>query len=279
MVRSQLLVLLAFALVPMMACDEALDAAVDAVSEDNPEAENAVDAMQQGSLETALLAALVDPVDLTTDIAGLVAAAEAASATTFTPAGCVNALIAADNVGFTFDNCAGPYGLTGISGVATLTFTDTTAGVVSLRFAGAGLQINGATLGIGLQGSATTDTTSSLRTYTLTTAGAGATRDGVPVTRAGNFTAAVDTGCLVMQGAWTLTIQTAAKVASFRNFKRCSDACPDSGSLVWAGAELTADDIAGGAEGLALTFRSGSSTVAWVDGDAKAGITQLDCAP
>jgi len=276
MVRSRSFVVLALCLAPLLACEETLDAAVDAVSADNPEAERAVDAMHQGSLETALLAAIMDPVALGPNIEAMWVEAEAALDDTFSPPGCVGTTFVGESLIFGFNNCAGPYGLSAITGVAKLTFLDSTAGVVGVRFSAAGLQVNGATIGIGLEGSATVGST---RTYTLTTGGAGATREGTPVTRAGNFTANVEGECLVMQGVWTLTIQTAAKVASFRDFKRCSNACPDSGSLVWAGAELTADDIAGGAEGLALTFVDGRDSVTWVDGDAKAGITQLECAP
>jgi hypothetical protein len=269
--------LFALVLVPaVVACDEALDEAIDLVATDNPEAELAVDAMQQGSLEGALLAALLDNVELTDVLADMAADGRLDLDTTFTPAGCIQSTLPPDSVSLTFDNCSGPYGLTGLSGAANLTFLNSGEEGVEVNLTAVGLEVNGATVGVSVQGTAA-DSDAGVRQYDLTTGGAGATRDGVPVGRAGNYTATVDAGCLVLEGAWSITIETDAKVATFTNFKRCAAACPDSGSLVWAGSELSSDDIVGGAEGLALTFRNGSDTVAWVDGDAKAGVTRLEC--
>lgn len=283
--QTRLVALTALSLVAVLgavACDEALDAAIDAVATENEEAQNAVDSMQQGSLEAALLAALMDPVTIGADIPAMIAEAEGALATTFTPADCATSEVIGDTVNVVFQDCNGPYGLDGITGGANLSLNNATDTETQLNLGGAGLQVNGATIGLGVTGSATTNGDGQ-RTYDLITAGTGLTRDSTPVGRAGNFTITVDGECLVMQGAWTFTIQTDVRAATFNNFKRCATTCPDSGSMVWAGAEATSDDLANETTGLALTFVSGGDTVSWVDRDAaeggvNAGVTRLTCA-
>ncbi len=266
------------------ACDEVLDAALDTVATENEEAQNAVDSMQQGSLEAALLAAIMDPVVISADIPTMIAEAEGALATTFTPADCTTSEVIGDTVNVVFQDCDGPFGLDGITGGANLSLNNATDTETQLNLGGAGLTVNGATIGLGVTGSATTNG-DGLRTYDLITAGTGVTRDTPPkpVGRAGNFTVVVEGECLVMQGAWTFTIQTDVRAATFNNFKRCATTCPDSGSMIWAGAEATSDDLANETTGLALTFVSGGDTVSWVDRDAaeggvNAGVTRLTCA-
>jgi hypothetical protein len=281
--RPAALVLVALSALTITACDEALDAAIDAVATDNEEAQNAVDSMQQGSLEGALHAALMDPVTLGDDVAAMVAEAEAALADTFTPAGCVTSTVTGPSASLVFQDCSGPYGLLDMSGAVNLAFSINAESQVATSMSAVGLQVNGATIGLNLQGVTTDDGTSGARTYELITGGAGATRDGVPVARAGNYTAVVEGECLVLNGAWSVTIQTDVRAATFTSFKRCASACPDSGSMVWAGAEATSEDIAAAATGLALTFVNGSDTVAWVDRDAESaagagtGVTRLSC--
>jgi hypothetical protein len=283
MMQTRLVALSALSLIAALgtaACDEALDAALDTVATENEEAQNAVDSMQQGSLEAAVLASIMDPVMISADIPAMIAEAEAALATTFTPADCVTSTVAADTMNVVFQDCNGPYGLDGITGGANLSLNTATEAETQLNLAGAGLQVNGATIGLGVTGSATTNGDGN-RAYDLITAGTGLTRDNTPVGRAGNFTMTVEGECLVMQGAWTFTIQTDVRAATFNNFKRCDTTCPDSGSMAWAGGEATSEDLASAVGGLALTFVGGGNTVSWVQrnagGGTTPGVTRLVC--
>jgi hypothetical protein len=262
-------------LIAALGCDELSSNLDDYLpSEANEDAARAADSTDLGSLEAALLAATTEMVDLdATEEQMATEAAEAVDAV-LEPAGCVEAVVAGATVTFTLNDCSGPYGLGGVSGVANLAFTVAGLGSVSVSLTAANIEVNNATLGVNVSGGLSANDDGNL-VYELISTGGGTTADGLIVTRTGEFGMVLEGGCMTLNGGWTTTIGESAWATTITNFERCDATCPSSGTIVWGGAELEGTDAPEG-RGVTVTF-DGDDTAAWATTGLDFGQTELAC--
>ena len=263
---------------PLVACDEAKDALLDQVGANDERAALAVSSMQEGSLDTAILVALTQGLTIEDDTAVMLGAVEAIARDVFTPASCLQTLVAQDTLTMTLDRCDAPFGVRAVRGALALRLPQSSLGNVLFSLSGAGLEINGRTLVVNLTGSF--EDGEDGRFWQLVTAGGGVSEARDPITRGGAFLAKVADDCVVMDGAWTLTVSETVYTLLFRSFQRCDNPCPTSGSVVFGEGEfeLADGEIAADLGAITVTF-VGSETVAWVDSERRGGVTTLTCAP
>lgn len=258
-----------------LGCDELSSSLDDYLpTEANEDASRAADSTDLGSLESALLAATTEMVDLNAAEEQMATEAAEAVEAVFEPAGCVEAVVAGATVTYTLDGCSGPYGLVGVSGVANLAFTVAGLGSVAVSLTAANLEVNDATLAVNVSGGLSTNDDGNL-VYELISTGGGTTADGLIVTRTGEFGMVLEGGCMTLNGGWTTTIGESAWATTITNFERCDATCPSSGTIVWGGAPLEGTEAPEG-RGVTVTF-DGDDTAAWVTTSGNFGQTELAC--
>lgn len=265
-------------------CSEAVDRLVDRLPDGgSEEVQAAIDGLQQGSLETALLLALTGTMEIEGSEAELAASAAAAVRDILTPSDCVlGAEVVSDTVNYALENCNGPYGLRNVTGGVNLAFVMPAGPLgTSVALTSASLDLNGAPIAINVSGGM--DDNDGVREYELITAGGGVSRDGEALTRSGSFTARIEEDCMVMQGGWLSTINTDLYPTVFTGFTRCDGPCPSSGTMVLGEAQPDVDGTGDpsneiGIEGEALTMTFvGSRTIAWADSTGRTGATTMVC--
>lgn len=252
-------------------CGETLESLTDRLpTHDDDTIQLAVLGMHQGSLETALLAALAADVSIDAGESEMAEQAATRAREVFSPASCVEAVATGPAVSLLFRDCEGPFGISGLDGGANLAFAgegDSTAVILT----SGSIDINGTSLGLNTTG-LMSDNSEGERSWELQTSGAGISgRD--PVSRLGQFMGRLDGDCLVLRGHWTATIGGAVYPTSFTGFTRCDNPCPSAGTMVLGEVGGSVDD-----DGRAMTLTFvGTETVAWVSSDRRVGTTSLKC--
>ena len=191
-------------------------------------------------------------------------AAATAAPQMFRPSTCVMAQASTNVVSYRFMECAGPLGLTHLSGTATVTFSDIGNGLQVVAKA-KNLSVNGAMLNIDSTGTYTEMNNQKQLEMTTMSGGMGILGNGTG--RIGTYTLAWQNGdtCATLDASFTDTGPSDG-TTNVTGFEICRGACPAAGTVtrMAAGRQVT------------LTF-DGRSTAAWHDGDGQTGAVILRC--
>lgn len=194
-------------------------------------AEQALDSQELTSSESALTTMMSDGIEPGLDP---VRAAEMAASRMYSrlqPAGCVTAAQSGATVTYQMNGCTGPYGLVRVTGTLQAVFASAPAGL-SVDVTGDGLQVNGATMDV--SSTAALAVQGSKRTLTVTTQGTGTGARGHALARDGQYTATRDTatGCITLDGTWSLDIGARGRSTVVSGLGRCEDRCPQAGGSI-----------------------------------------------
>jgi hypothetical protein len=192
------------------------------------------------------------------------AAAAAAAPQLFSPSTCMTAQATTNVVSYHFMECSGPLGMTHVSGIATVTFTDLASGLQIATKANH-LSVNGSMLDIDSTGKYSE--MNNQKKLEITTKSGGTGILGNNTGRTGTYTLQWQKGdtCAMLDASFTDTGPSDG-MTDVAGFKLCRAACPAAGTVtrMAAGRSVT------------LTF-AGSSTAAWRDGDGQTGAVTLRC--
>lgn len=246
-------------------------------SDETTFAEDAIAAVEITRVEAAMVAAVVDGIPLTDqDTAAMATAAAAAAATTFTPADCVEAVATGSSVTYTFDACAGPRGLDGVSGVASATFSVPGIESVTVSLTSSDLAAGDAVGTLNTTGTYSLEGDGPL--LALTTSGVSQASSGDVLGRVGGYTAIFDADCIDLDGQWTTTVNDETFwTTGVQGYHACAGECPASGQIGHANVE-NPDDMADPFEGSGIVVTlSGEGTAPFVDSEGNPGIVVLEC--
>lgn len=265
-----LIVCCALVTAPLIGC---IDDAKDLLGgDDDGKAAEGYESLAMSRTEASLLLSALDAARASgaTTEEELAAAVEADAATAFTPSGCVQTTRSGNVVGYDFDNCDGPYGLVDLSGTAavavTLSGTDIEANLTAT-----GLQAGSGTLTINADGTVTGGPDNP--SLTVTTVGGGTAPGGTVIARQGTFQVDQDqaAGCTTLtSGSWQTTVDDTIWNTTVSNIKICGQACPESGTLTYAGSESDRSVI--------ITF-DGSNRPLFSGTNLTPSTLTLDCTP
>lgn len=260
------------ALVPVFACGELSEAVRDTIgAEGREDAQQAAASTQAGTLEAALLATLTATIPLDVPETDMAIAARTAGLAAFGPADCAQIVQTGAAITMTFTDCNGPYGISGVSGVANLTFAVEALNSVAVVFTATGLSLNGLTLTVNLSGEVAER--DSARTWQLVSSSAANAGNGEVLARAGSFTMTRADDCVVIDGGWTTSIGTRNWATALSGLSRCGDVCPDAGTVVVTGGDA---DVEGSASAVTVTF-NGTNDASWASSAGGLGQISLVC--
>ncbi len=234
---------------------------------DNPSglAENASDlgdVVSQSASLTALLA-----------LAGSGAADPSSAATAaasiqgfFVPSGCLSTQTeaATGTSTHTFQDCAGPWGLSHVSGVVTIGFTAMPAGAVTLQVSTQGLSVHRARFDYA--GTATVTTSGVGRALDYVGRLSGTTARGRSFSHDGSWVSSWRIGgsCISLDGQSAGAIDGVLVQTTVSGYERCRDECPGAGIL-------TVDEVGSGNK-VTIAFDGTSEAIA-TDASGSASIT------
>ena len=193
---------------------------------------------------TAQVAAMpILGIDKVENIATVDAAATASldSRTFFRPAGCATSERVGNVVTHTFVHCTGPFGRHVIDGKIVATFTNANSDGIDVESHGDGLVIDGSPATYSGHGHLAF--AAGVRTYTHDGDWSGTSSAGFAVHHVGHHVVTFDasTQCITRDGGGTTTVSRPegdrVHTHSITGYKRCDDACPESGTLVWTNAK------------------------------------------
>jgi hypothetical protein len=238
-----------------------------APSSDSSNASAAVDSTNNTSTESALLMASTDAT-VPSMSAGSAASAAAASAKSwYQPASCVTATAVGESVTYVLVDCTGPWGLVHTSGTVVVTYSVDAAGLHASVSASA-LNVNGAVVDIGAQG--TYSVSGTTKKLVVTTNGAGTGPLGNQVARQGSYTVTWNSAsmCATLDGSWSTQIGTAVWSTAVSGFEQCKGACPAQGTIAHTGglSHVT----------ITVTF-DGSAVAKWSTSSGASGTVNLLC--
>jgi hypothetical protein len=163
----------------------------------------------------------------------------------FQPAGCEQTTTDASgqSATFVFNGCTGPLGLVELTGTVNLTW-QTASNQLTLDFSAQNFKINRATID-SWQATAVVTANGNDRTMTWNATLGGTTGRGRAFSRTNQKTVqwTVGVACLAVSGQSTGTILGAKLQTTFTSWKRCADACPQSGSEIEVKNLGNGDDI------------------------------------
>lgn len=196
--------------------------------------------------------------------------AQALSAAAFAPGRCVTARAVGPTVSYVFNDCAGPFGLRGVSGSAAATFV---RGALrpGVDLEAVNLRANGLALTLATAVEFDLDRVGApVMRVTSVTTGVGAR--GLRFQRRGEHTVRWDQAaqCVTLDGQWSSTSGASATTTALR---RCNQGCPEPGGVFRL-------ERAALGEVVTLSFPGGSTalwrrTVAGADGGS--GTFAMDC--
>jgi hypothetical protein len=162
------------------------------------------------------------------------ASAVAASAGHYFENGCATATASGNVVTFTLDDCTGPLGLVGTSGIVTATL-NVVSNSVQIQLAGSGISANGATLNLATSGTLTA-TAGGQKTLQASSQTSGTGADGNSVMHTGTYSLVWPTGsgCATLNGTLSGigSDADAGTTTQITSYVACTDKCPQSGMTV-----------------------------------------------
>lgn len=166
-------------------------------------------------------------------VTGDVSAAERAAAqaqTAFSPSGCARVQIRANELRLTLDNCAGPYGMTGLTG--TLQATVNVRSTATVEFAMTGdLRTRRSSWRTDVHVTLTATGSSYSAQYTGVVTGTGSLGNAYTVSASGVGSLGAD--CVQLNGNVNLGVGSEAWSLLIAGYERCAGGCPRAGgSLV-----------------------------------------------
>ncbi|MEO6418322.1 MAG: hypothetical protein ABIP39_02880 [Polyangiaceae bacterium] len=213
-------------------------------------------------------AAVVTPVPLAVDPAAQAAlnAVNAAPAN-YTPSGCATATSTGQAVNYTFNNCAGPLGATGINGTFVATFSSMSDGI-HVSMISAGLKVGMNTVNMNRQGTFSQNGNSRSFLITGDTGSVNGPAGTINYTNTqGSLTWTAGSTCATYSATENLSLNNAALTVVHSNVMRCGSLCPQSGSV-------RVVDAGGGS--IIITY-GGTSTASFTESNGNAGSVSLAC--
>jgi hypothetical protein len=171
------------------------------------------------------------------------ATAVAASVGHYFPNGCATATASGNVVTFKLDNCTGPLGLVGSSGMITATL-NIVSNSVQIQLAGNDISANGATLNLATSGTLTA-TASGQKTLQANSQTSGTGPGANNIMHTGMYTLVwpTGTGCATLNGTLSgIGSGTyAGTMTQITNYLACANKCPQSGMTVssFSGGSVT----------------------------------------
>lgn len=247
----------------------------DSTSVDTPAATATVDDVAATNYEAGLAWVAADTVPIglvpadvvistgSTSGSEVASAAAAAAGHVFAPSGCVTATSSGDVATYILSNCAGPLGLTSVSGAVTATFTPGTAGLL-IALSANNLKVNGATLNVQTQGTFTTK--NATNTFVANTTSSGIGPNGFSTARSGTYTVTwtLASNCGTINGLFTDA--AAGTSTKLDGVMVCRGECPMSGMAIRTFPN----------GGVTVTY-NGSDTLSWQGSDGATGRVTVRC--
>jgi hypothetical protein len=237
------------------------------------EAVNVLDSMDE---ESAIMATLVDDVNVAGTPAEAASFAAARALTAWTPAGCVTATADANDaarVVFVLTGCAGPFSLADVSGTLDVSYGRAADGGISIAVLSEDLAVAGRSYhGLTVAGSYL-PTGSQRRLTAHSTATALGPGEAAPFERGGDYVTGWDEGaaCRSLEGTWDSMAGGAPSwTSAATGFVRCAGGCPQGG------AALTFTEAPPGTGHVSLSFGGGASAT-WMTADGTKGTIPLPC--
>jgi hypothetical protein len=203
-----------------------------------------------------------------TTAADLAAAAVAAGATRFQPAGCASVSASDTTLTYTLNECTGRLGLVHVSGTLVAQLTDGSDGV-HIAVSGTGLKANRATFD--LNATAVLSSDGGKCKLVVSTNGSGTTARGNTFSRVGTYTVERDsaTACVSLDGQWQLDLSIGrTRSTTATGLARCADACPAAGGTIVHTGLL--------GRTVTVTF-DGSDVASWTSSTGRSGTIDLAC--
>jgi hypothetical protein len=157
-------------------------------------------------------------------------AAAAAVNRYFTPTGCASAVVSGTTVTYTLNGCAGPLGVTGLSGSATVAYSMTQNGVIVT--ASSNNLMVGATA-VTINAHALYTQSGNARSLALTNTSVATGTDGTTFAQNQTGTLSWNQGdtCVMQNSMGATAVNGTALTQSDVNVMRCTNQCPQSGSI------------------------------------------------
>lgn len=238
---------------------------------DSELAEDADQALEATSLESALTSEVADETEQPTAVAAAAAAAARLPAR-FQPSGCLTSALdeTKAKVVYTFNNCTGPYGLANVTGSISVVYSIASASSVRAAVNSTGLKANGATLDVNATVVASKSGTT--KSAEVTSNSSGTSTRGLSVSRQGTYTTIFDTAteCLVIDGTWQTKAGVRTSTTTFVAYERCKGKCPaDKSKIVHTATPK-------GSAAVTLTY-DGSAVAKWSTAAGRSGTVNLQC--
>ena len=234
---------------------------------------NVLDSMDE---ESAVMATLVDDVNVQGTPAEAASFAAARALTAWKPAGCATATADANDparVVFVFAGCAGPFALKDVSGTLDVSYGRGGDGGISISVISEDLAVAGRSYhGMTVEGSYLPSGSQRRLSAHSTAATHGPGVDD-QFDRGGNYVTGWDEGaaCRSLEGVWDSMVggEPSWKSAAM-GFVRCAGGCPQGG------ANLTFMEATPGTGMLTLSF-GGGAKADWIDAEGSSGTVPLPC--
>lgn len=241
------------------------------------ETRTAVSSLELADQEAGLIAVGVDLIDLSMTPEDIATAIGAGTEDRFEPAGCVDTEVLGAVVTYHFNDCDGPFGLKGVSGVAALTLAVAGSDDIAANLTTTDLSADSGYLTVNTSSTITVNPDGT-RQIALATTGGGVTPDETPIARSGSYVALVDGDCITLDGTWNTTVETSVWSTAVSNYKRCNGGCPESGTLVYTAIEDDGEDISAEPNVTAVTLQfDGSDSAGYVSSSGAIGVAPLSC--
>jgi len=168
-----------------------------------------------------------DPTAQVIDLNAAAAAIASRASTYYTPAGCVMATASGSTVSYTFDDCEGSYGLTGVSGAVKLELSESN-GQLAFTATSSDLTVAGEPFILDMDGTATS--AGNQRTVTVRSRSRAPSQvDSRDVQM--TMTWEAGTGCVTLNGSGGSTRGDITTTSTITGYHRCAGQCPDSGKV------------------------------------------------
>lgn len=238
------------ALFPLAGCGRA----------DSSDGEVAADSTDTADLTAALTSTTTDGIDpAATTSAAAATTAEAKAKTFFQPSGCLTTQVTGPQVAYTFNGCTGPYGLVNLKGSITGTYA-IAGGQTTIALKGQGLTANNTPLN--LDAAVVLTGAAGSRTAAVTSKTSATTPRGRTVEHSGSYVTTWDSQCLTLSGTFSTRVGLVSWMTAIASYKRCQNACPQSGSVViTAGTSAVTVTFGGGATAQVVTAKGDTATV------------------
>jgi len=226
-------------------------------------AEQAGDSIDAVTVEAALIVASMDGMSAGTTPEEA-ANASATNAAEFWTDGCFMWTIDGASITYTMTACAGPFGLTAVTGSVTITYRET-GSAYGFDITATDLMVGESSVSFMVSAEVSTDG----RNVSVTTSGGAAGRRGHMITRDGSYELRWNGSaqCAGIDGSWSTTVAGQSFTTAVTNWQRCANDCPASGgSISYTGPNAS----------IVVSY-DGSNEASWTSAEGGSGSLGLLC--